>query len=75
MSPYLAVEAYLVSCGGYATQGKGPFDMYKLLDWLRSRQATILPFKPSHNQSMVNFQSPNKMSNRNSQESFEQMMS
>ena len=41
MSPYLAVEAHLVSCGGYATQGKGPFDLHKLLEWIKTRQATL----------------------------------
>ena len=37
MSPYLAVEAYLVSCGGHANQGKGPFTMQRLIDWLKTR--------------------------------------
>ena len=37
MSPYLAVEAHLISCGGFATQGKGPFDIKKILAWLKKR--------------------------------------
>ena len=26
LSPYLVVEAHLFSCGGFAAEGKGPFD-------------------------------------------------
>ena len=37
ISPYLAVEAHLVSCGGFATQGTGPFDIHKAIAWLKKR--------------------------------------
>ena len=43
MSPYLAVEAHLISCGGFATEGKGPFDVQKILQWLRKRAHKVLP--------------------------------
>ena len=38
----------MVSCGGYAKQGKGPFDMEKLLGWLRQRDSKIMPVKAKH---------------------------
>lgn len=48
MSPYLSVEAHMVSCGGFETQGNGPFDVLKFIDWLKKRQVRILPVKPSN---------------------------
>ena len=32
--PYLAVEAYLVACGGHKVNGEGPFDTDMLHSWL-----------------------------------------
>lgn len=48
LSPYLVVEAHLYSCGGHQTQGKGPFIIEKLLEWLGKREVKIMPVKPSH---------------------------
>ena len=48
ISPYLIVEAHLISCGGFATNGKGPFEPEKLLEWLKKRENKILPVKPTH---------------------------
>lgn len=39
--PYLAVEAYLVCCGGYKINGSGPFDPDKLHDWLIKRECRL----------------------------------
>ena len=51
VSPYLIVEAHLFSCGGFATEGKGPFDPEKLLEWIKKREAKILPVKSQPTQS------------------------
>ena len=46
ISPYLAVEAHLVSCGGFATQGTGPFDIHKAIAWLKKWQVKVAPTQP-----------------------------
>ena len=46
ISPYLAVEAHLISCGGFATQGKGPFDVHRAIAWLKKRSLVVAPSKP-----------------------------
>ena len=57
VSPYMAVEAHLVSHGGYQSQGKGPFDMNKLLGWLRQRENIILPVKVKEYNSTIDHSS------------------
>ena len=54
MSPYLAVEAHLISCGGFATQGKGPFDVKKILAWLKKRSLKVMPAQPDFAAELVN---------------------
>ena len=39
--PYLAVEAYLVACGGYKINGSGPFDPEQLHKWLLQREVRL----------------------------------
>ena len=39
--PYLAVEAYLVACGGYKINGSGPFEPEKLHKWLLQREVRL----------------------------------
>ena len=57
LSPYMAVEAHLVSHGGFKSQGKGPFDMQKLLGWLRQRENIILPVKVKEYNSTIDHSS------------------
>ena len=37
ITPYLAIEAQLCSCGGYKEQGRGEFDIELFQDWIRRR--------------------------------------
>ena len=53
MSPYLAVEAHLISCGGFKTQGHGPFDIKKALAWLLKRSLKVMPNKPDETAQLV----------------------
>ena len=39
--PYLATEAYLVSCGGHLNKGSGPFDHERLHKWLLQREIRL----------------------------------
>lgn len=54
MSPYLAVEAHLVACGGYQTEGKGKFDIKKLIAWLHKRSVKVMPKSPDYAAELVN---------------------
>ena len=43
LAPVMALEAYLYSRGGFATQGKGSFELQRLLSWISKRKVRIQP--------------------------------
>ena len=55
MPPYLATEAYLVACGGYAKNGQDQFSAELLYNWLLQRECRLVKayrfesdLKPTH---------------------------